>query len=73
MHCSGSYPSHSRLTYNYLVLDFANLCVTIVDKLLCLLKLLDNTQPCCGNSDERFLSLSNIHKGVMLDKSSYCI
>lgn len=70
MHCSESYPSRSRFRYNYLVFDFANLCVTIVDKLQCLLKLLDDAQPCCGNSDERFLSLSNIHKGVMLDKSS---
>lgn len=70
MHCSESYPGCSRLRYNYSVLTFAHVCVTIVDKLQSLLKLLDDVQPCCGNSDERFLSLSNIHKGVMLDKSS---
>lgn len=52
--------------------DFTHVCITIyiVDMLQGLLKLLDDVQPCCGNSDERFLSLSNIHKGVMMDKSS---
>ena len=63
-----SYPSHSKLSYNYSVFDFAYVCLTIVDKLQGLLKLFDEVQPCCGNSDEKFLSLSNIHKGVMLDK-----
>ena len=36
------------------VFDFANVCLTIVDKLQGLLKLLDEVQPCCGNSDEKF-------------------
>ena len=36
------------------VFDFANVCLTIVDKLQGLLKLLDEVQPCCGNSDKKF-------------------
>lgn len=42
----------------------------LVDKVKALLKLLDNVHPCCGNSDNRFMCLTNIHKGIMLDKSS---
>ena len=43
-----------------------NCTLTLVDKVKALLKLLDNVQPCCGNSDNRFY----IHKGIMLDKLS---
>ena len=55
-----------------LVLYVTVLFLMLVDKVKALLKL-DDVQPCCGNSDNRFLSLTNIHKGIMLDKSSKCI
>lgn len=50
-----------------------NCFLMLVDKVKALLKLLDDVQPCFGNSDNHFLSLTNIHKGIMLDKSSKCI
>ena len=60
---SGTYKSISSSTV-------CNCILTLVDKVKALLKLLDDVQPCCGNSDNCFLSLTNIHKGIMLDKSS---
>ena len=47
-----------------------NVQTLVVSNLQALLNLLDVTQPCCGNSDDRFLSLSSLRKGTMLDKSS---
>ena len=52
-----------------------NCILMLVDKVKALLKLklLDDVQPCWENLDNRFLSLTNIHKGIMLDKLSKCI
>lgn len=42
----------------------------IVSSLHHILDTIGNARLCSGNSDERFLILSNIHKGVLKDISS---
>lgn len=60
VHCFDSDFSYSGFRYKLVIAFLSNCIITLVGKLQALLQLLDGVQPCCGNSDERFLNLSNI-------------
>ena len=44
----------------------------IVSSLYLVLEAVEKAQLCSGNSDEKFLTLPGVRKGVMKDKSSMC-